>query len=69
MLRPSLIMEPHSAVGGWAPRPRYDSPASSMSTVPTSSTAHTATGPRMLGSTWRTTSANSPQPCIRHACR
>src|SRR5690606_24773088 len=33
-LRPSLVMMPHSAVGGWTPRPRNDSPAAVITTAP-----------------------------------
>src|SRR5699024_8718969 len=43
------IIEPHSAVGGWAPSPRKDRPVSSRIAVPMSREASTITGPAMLG--------------------
>ena len=48
-LRASLIMLPHSAVGGFAPRPRKLSPASSIIMVPISSIDVTRMGPMMFG--------------------
>ena len=41
ILRPSLIMLPHSAAGGCTPSPRKESPASSIIMVPISRTAVT----------------------------
>ena len=49
-LRVSLIMLPHSAVGGFAPRPRKLSAASSIIMVPMSSMEVTRIGPRISGS-------------------
>ena len=49
MLRPPLIILPHSAVGGCAPRFRKLSPASSIIIVPMSSMAVTRIGPRIFG--------------------
>ena len=48
-LRASLIILPHSAVGGLAPRPRKERPASSIIMVPMSSMEVTRIGPMMLG--------------------
>ena len=48
-LRVSLIMLPHSAVGGFAPRPRKLSAASSIIMVPMSSMEVTRIGPRIFG--------------------
>ena len=42
-------MLPHSAVGGFAPRPRNESPASSIIIVPTSNMAVTRIGPAIFG--------------------
>ena len=42
---PSATIAPHSAVGGWAPRPRNDRPDSSRTAFPMSSVASTSTGP------------------------
>ena len=46
----SLIILPHSAVGGFAPSPRKLSPASSIIIVPISSMDVTRIGPMILGS-------------------
>ena len=51
---PVATIEPHSASGGWAPRPRNDSPESRRIALPTSSVASTSTGPTTFGSTSRT---------------
>ena len=48
-LRASLIMLPHSAVGGLAPRPRKLNPASSIIIVPISSMEVTKMGPTIFG--------------------
>ena len=48
-LRVSLIMLPHSAMGGFAPRPRKLRPASSIIMVPMSSMEVTRIGPMMFG--------------------
>ena len=48
-LRVSLIILPHSAVGGFAPRPRKLSAASSIIIVPISSMAVTRMGPMIFG--------------------
>ena len=48
-LRVSLIILPHSAVGGFAPRPRKLSAASSIIIVPISSMAVTRIGPMIFG--------------------
>ena len=48
-LRASLIMLPHSAVGGLAPRPSKLSPASYIIMVPMSSMEVTRIGPMMFG--------------------
>ena len=48
-LRVSLIMLPHSAVGGLAPRPRKLNPANSIIIVPMSSMEVTRIGPTMFG--------------------
>ena len=47
--RVSLIMLPHSAVGGLAPSPRKLSPASSIIIVPISSIDVTRIGPTIFG--------------------
>src|SRR6185437_2474423 len=59
---PSATMAPHSAMGGWAPRPRNDSPDSNSTALPMSSAASTSTGPAALGrmSTNRTRSPDEP---------
>ena len=49
-LRVSLIMLPHSAVGGFAPRPRKLSPARSIIIVPISSMEVTRIGPILVTS-------------------
>src|SRR5207249_2531345 len=48
---PVETIEPHSAAGGFAPRPRKDRPDSSRMAVPISSAARTMTGPATLGNT------------------
>ena len=48
-LRVSLIILPHSAVGGFAPSPRKLNAASSIIIVPISSIAVTKMGPMMFG--------------------
>ena len=48
-LRVSLIMLPHSAMGGFAPSPKKLNAASSIIMVPISSMAVTRIGPMMLG--------------------
>src|ERR1700761_77615 len=52
---PVAIIDPHSAIGGTAPRPRNDRPDNSRMALPTPSAARTTTGP----STLRTTSTRS----------
>ena len=49
MLRESLIMLPHSAIGGFAPSPRKLNPASSIIIVPMSSMDVTRIGPMIFG--------------------
>ena len=49
--RPLFIIAPHSAVGGIAPNPRNDSPASSMMIVPMSRAAVTRIVPAIFGKT------------------
>ncbi len=66
-LRASLIMLPHSAIGGLAPRPRKLRAASSIIMVPISSTAVTRMGPRILGSICRSRSPAVPLPESRAA--
>ena len=51
MLRPSLIILPHSAIGGFTPSPRKESPANSIIIVPISKTDVTRMGPAMFGRT------------------
>ena len=46
---PSATIAPHSAVGGWAPRPRKERPDSSSTALPMSRAASTSTGPAALG--------------------
>lgn len=65
----SLIIEPHSATGGLAPRPRKESPASSIIMVPISSIAVTRIGPKILGRMCRMISVNVEQPEILAASR
>ena len=48
-LLPSLIILPHSAIGGFTPSPRKESPASSIIMVPISRTDVTRMGPAILG--------------------
>ena len=55
-------MRPHSGVGGLAPRPRNDRPATSRITVPMSSVICTTTGPKALGRMWRSTILRSRTP-------
>src|SRR5439155_19206490 len=50
---PSATIYPHSAFGGWAPRPRNESPESSRIAFARSSVASTNTGPTTFGSTSR----------------
>ena len=59
---PSATIAPHSAVGGWAPRPRKDNPDSSSTALPMSRAASTSTGPAALGrmSTNKTRSPDEP---------
>ena len=67
ILLPLLIMEPHSAVGGVAPRPRNDSPAISIIMVPISRTAVTITGPAILGTICFKMIFPVPEPASRAA--
>ena len=50
---PSATIDPHSAVGGCAPRPRNERPESSRIAFARSSVASTSTGPATFGSTSR----------------
>ena len=61
-LRPSLIILPHSAMGGLTPRPKKDKAASSIIIVPISSTAVTSTGPAIFGKICRITNYRSELP-------
>src|SRR6516165_500566 len=60
--RPVASIEPHSGVGGVAPRPRNDSPAVSTMVNPTVSVAKTMIGDRTLGRTWRPRMRTAPAP-------
>ena len=61
---PSETMRPHSGVGGLAPRPRKERPATSRITVPMSSVICTITGPKALGRMWRRTIRESRTPIV-----
>ena len=62
MERASLIMLPHSAIGGLAPSPRKESPANSIIIVPISRTDVTRIGPMILGSICLNTIFKVPVP-------
>ena len=49
--RQSASIEPHSGIGGWAPRPRKPRPAASRMASETPSAAWTMSGARQLGRT------------------
>src|SRR5690606_33354506 len=58
---------PHSAVGGWAPRPRKDRPANETTVVPNRSVDATRTSDAAPGSTWPTAIRTGLAPAIRAA--
>src|SRR5581483_11719786 len=62
---PSATIEPHSAWGGCAPRPRNDSPDKSRIALARSSVASTSTGPATFGSTSRTSVRFADEPSSR----
>ena len=66
-MTPSATIEPHSGVGGTAPSPRNDSPASSRIWLPKSSIASTSIGADTFGSTSRRREVNGPAPSSRPA--
>ena len=60
--RPVASIDPHSGVGGEAPRPRNESPAVSTIVNPTVSVAITMIGERMFGRIWRPRTRATPAP-------
>ena len=68
ILLPLLIIEPHSAVGGIAPKPKNESPASSIIITPISNAAVTAIVPKMLGKIYLNIYFSSEHPLILAAC-
>ena len=62
---PVETIEPHSAAGGRAPRPRNDSPDSSRIALPISSAASTMTGPATFGSTSIASALTAEAPSSR----
>src|SRR5205823_8511194 len=65
---PSATIEPHSARGGCAPRPRKESPERSRIAFARSSVASTSTGPTTFGSTSRRSVRRAGAPSRRAAC-
>src|SRR5713226_11400 len=63
--RPSCTMPPQDGVGGWMPRPRKESVASSTMARANSRVAITTIEESTLGSTWRsTTRASEPAESV-----
>src|SRR5215831_10856728 len=60
--RPSCTMPPHDGVGGWTPRPRNDSVASSTMARASSSVAMTTSEESTLGSTCRAMTRTTEPP-------
>ena len=65
--RPVASMLPQSAVGGWVPSPRKDSPAVVRILAPTSRLKATTTGESRCGTTWRARISRSGLPSARAA--
>ena len=65
---PSATIDPHSACGGWAPRPRNERPERSRIAVARSSVIRTSTGPATFGSTSRTSARRALAPSRRADC-
>ena len=65
--RESASIEPHSGVGGCAPRPRKPSAAASRMALDTPSAACTISGARQFGSTVEAASLSGPTPATRAA--
>src|SRR5207253_3098539 len=62
---PSATIDPHSACGGCAPRPRNDRPESNRIAFARSSVASTSTGPATFGSTSRKSARRAEEPSNR----
>ena len=60
--RPSCTIPPQDGVGGWMPRPRNESVASSTMARASSRVAMTTMEESTLGSTWRSTTRASEPP-------
>ena len=65
---PSATIDPHSAVGGCAPRPRNESPERSRIAFARSSVASTITGPATFGRTSRNNARRAGVPSSRADC-
>src|SRR4029077_15250833 len=65
---PSATIDPHSAVGGWAPRPRNERPERSRIAFARSSVASTITGPATFGRTSRNNARRAGVPISRADC-
>ena len=66
-VRASLIITPHSGVGGWAPKPMNERPATEVIAAPMSKLACTSSGASVLGSRCRRTIRHSGTPTVRAA--
>src|SRR6478672_5585446 len=62
---PSATIDPHSAWGGCAPRPRNDRPESNRIAFARSSVASTSTGPATFGNTSRKSVRRAEEPSRR----